>query len=329
MRTAFHPIGLSRAAALVAALLAAAVGACKDLGPGTKGSSQEGTGSTHILLTDDPFPYYRVSRVDLYVVSVSVSLSADTGGPGSAGGDFVTVARPQRRINLLALRDGTAEELGSADLPRGAIVALRMVIDTDSSSITLKDGRVLTGSTKPGIWWYSSAGRPVLNALIQEQLLVPDTGAVIVIDFDVGNSFVPVQEVEPPPADPYDSSFGFSAVLRAADYVRTGVIRGTVRSAGAAGSPVADASVQLYLGWPTTPENTWPRMATARTDSAGAFLIPLVTRSAFWELTPWYAGATYIVTVDPPPGSGLERAVVSNITVDAGRTADLGLITLP
>jgi len=34
-----------------------------------------------------------------------------------------------------------------------------MVIDTDSSSITLKDGRVLTGRSTPGIQWQSSAGR--------------------------------------------------------------------------------------------------------------------------------------------------------------------------
>jgi hypothetical protein len=326
MRTAIHTIGLSRAAALAAALLVGAVGACKDLGPGTKGSTRESTGSTHVLLTDAPFPYHLLSRVDLYVVSVSASLSSDTGGVGSSGGAFVTIAQPKRRVDILALQGGATEELGSADLPPGAIVALRMVIDTDSSSMTLKDGRVLTGASQPGIRWQSSAGRPVLNALVQEQILVPDTGAVIVIDFDVGQSFFPAQDVEPPPADPNDSSFIFSPVLRAADLLRTGAVRGVVRSAG---SPVADASVQLYIGRPTTAENTWPRMATARTDSAGAFLIPLVTRSAFWEMTPWYAGDTYIVTVDPPPGSGLGRAVVWSITVDAGRTADLGLITLP
>ena len=34
--------------------------------------------TTHTLLTDSPFPYDRVSRVDLYVVSVSASLAADT-----------------------------------------------------------------------------------------------------------------------------------------------------------------------------------------------------------------------------------------------------------
>ena len=310
-------------AALLAALLAGAVLACRDFGP--RGNGMAG-GSTRVLLTDAPFPYHRLSRVDLYVVSVSVSLSADTGGVGSSGGDFVTIARPERRINILALQGGTTEELGAANLPRGAIVALRMVIDTDSSSMTLQDGRVLTGATQPGIRWQSSAGRPVLNALIEEQILVPDTGAVVVIDFDVGQSFFPAQDVEPPPADPNDSSFIFSPVLRAADLLRTGAIRGAVRAPS--GQSVRDASVQLYIGDPSTPENTWPRLATARTDSAGAFQIPLVTRSAFWQQTPWYAGDTYIVTVDPPPGSGLSRAGVYNITVTAGRTTDLGVISL-
>ena len=111
------------------------------------------TGTSHVLLADDPFPYYRLKGVDIYVVSVAASLSADTGGSGAPGGEFVTVATPARRINVLALQNGVTEELGAADLPTGAISAVRMVIDTDSSSITLRDGRVLTGSSTPGVSW--------------------------------------------------------------------------------------------------------------------------------------------------------------------------------
>jgi len=321
MRELLDPLRLCRLAALVVALGAGAVTACRDLGPAAKTA-----GTSRVLLTDAPFPYDRLARVDLYVVSVSASLSADTGGTGSGGGDFVTIATPRRRIDILALQGGTTEELGTANLPHGAVVAVRMVIDTDSSSMTLKDGRVLTGATQPGIRWQSSAGRPVLNALIQEQILVPDTGAVIVIDFDVGQSFFPAQDVFPPPADPYDSSFIFSPVLRAADLLRTGVIQGTALTSG--GAPVRDASIQLYLGYAATPENTWPRLATARTDSAGQFRIPLVMRSDFWQQNPNFAGATYIITIDPPPGSGLARSFFYGITVDASHTTDVGVISL-
>ena len=134
---------------------------------------------TRTLLTDAPFPFHRVARVDIYIVSVSASLSADT---SAGGGAFVTLATPRRRVNLLALQNGVTDELGAVTIPAGAISAVRMVIDTDSSSMTLQNGQVLTGRSTPGIQWQSSAGRPTLNALIHEQILVPDSGAVIVIE---------------------------------------------------------------------------------------------------------------------------------------------------
>ena len=125
---------------------------------------------TLTFITDSPFPYHRVARVDLYVVSVSGSLAADT----SAGsGSFVTMATPNRRISVLALQNGLHELLGAVGLPAGTITAVRMVIDTDSSSITLKSGAVLTGKSTPGIQWQSSAGRPVLNALVSDLIDVP------------------------------------------------------------------------------------------------------------------------------------------------------------
>lgn len=281
-------------------------------------------GSSRILLTDAPFPFQRVSRVDLYVVSVAASVSADTGA--TAGGNFVTVASPNRRINVLALQNGLTDELGTASLPPGAIKAMRLVIDTDSSSITLRNGTVLTGRSTPGIHWQSSAGRPTLDALIHEQILVPDTGAVAVIDFDVGKAFIPPQEVDPASTD---SGFIFSPVVRAADATRTGAITGTVRARSAAGTPVADASLRLYLGSPGTPENTWSALATARSDANGAFRFAFVTRSAYWSTIPALTGKTYIVAVDPPPGAGVGRMLVPSVVVGARAETALGTIVLP
>jgi len=280
------------------------------------------TGSSRVLLTDGPFPFDRLARVDLYIVNVSASLTADT---AAGAGGFVTLVTPNRRFDVLSLQNGATAELGSLDLPTGAITAVRMVIDTDSSSITLKDGRVLTGAND-GIHWQSSAGRPVLNALIHEQIAVPDTGAVIVIDYDLGAAFTSPQIQDSVSAD---SSFTFMPQFRAVDATRTGTITGVVRAHTAGGAPVGDASVQLYLGYPGTPENTWPGMATGKTDATGTFRISYVTRSAWWAgMTAW-AGATYIVAVDAPSGAGLGRAVVPNLTVEAGRETSAGTIVLP
>ncbi len=278
-------------------------------------------GSSRVLLTDDPFPYHRVARVDLYVVSVAVSLSPDT---SAAGGAFVTVATPNRRINLLALQGGATDLLGTADLPVGVVKAVRMTLDTDSSSLTLSNGQVLTGSSTPGIAWQSSAGRPVLNALIHDQITVPDSGAEIVIVYDVGQAFFPTQVFD---STSTDSGFIFSPVLQATDGRRTGAISGTVVSAGG-GAPVASASLQLFLGTPGTPQNTWPRFGTARTDSSGAFRFAYVTPSSHWS-TGVFADAVYIVTADPPPGSGLGAAEVDSITVVAGQDTPVGAVALP
>ena len=280
------------------------------------------TGTTRTLITDAPFPFDRVARVDLYVVSVSASLSADTGSTGN----FVTLATPRRRINLLALQNGVTDELGTVTLPTGAITSVRMMIDTDSSSITLKNGSVLTGTSTPGIQWQSSAGRPTLNALIHEQITVPSTGAEVVIDFDVGKAFIPPQEIDPSSTD---SGFIFSPVLRAADAKRTGRITGTVRALTANGSPIADAALRLYLGDPSTPENTWSVLQTGKTAADGSFTLSFVTTSAHWATLPAQAGKTYIVAVDAPRGSGRGRMLVPNLMVTAGANTSAGTIVVP
>jgi hypothetical protein len=276
------------------------------------------------LLTDAPFPFDRVSRVDLFVVSVSASLNPDTSA--TAGGSFFTLATPNRRINVLGLQNGVTDELGKADVPAGAITAVRMVIDTDSSSITLKSGAVLTGRSTPGIAWQSSAGRPTLNALIHEQIRVPNAGAVVIVDFDVGKAFLQPQDVNPASTD---SGFIFSPVIHAADATRTGTISGIVRAHTSTGSPIADASLRLYFGKASQPENTWSVLSTTKTDASGAFKFAYVTRSAFWALTPTLAGYTYIVAVDPPSGAGTGRVLVPNVTVTAGSDTPMGMVVLP
>ena len=275
---------------------------------------------THTLLTDDPFPYDRVARVDLFVVSVSASLSADTSAASAQ--NFVTLATPNRRINVLALQGGATDELGAVNIPVGAIKAVRMVIDTDSSSMTLANGTVLTGSSTPGIHWQSSAGRPVLNALVQEQILVPDSGATIVIDYDVGNAFITPQTVDPTSTD---QGFIFSPVFGALDKARSSSISGTVRAHTNTGAPVASASLRLYLGNPNNAENTWSTIATARSDANGVFKFGYVPRSAAFT----QAGASYIVAADPPAGSGLGRQIVRNVTATAGAETAIGIVILP
>lgn len=306
---------------LGSALSFAAV-ACDNAGSTASVGSNTG-GKTRTLLTDAPFPFDRVARVDLYVVRISGSVAPDT---SSANQNFMTMATPNRRINVLALQGGLTDELGTASLPTGVITALQMVIDTDSSSITLKDGRVLTGKSKPSIQWQSSAGRPTLNALIQDQIDVPSTGGVAVIDFDVGQAFFPTQDLQPASTD---SGFIFSPFIRAVDGTRTGTISGTVRAKTASGAPVADASLRLYFGKLSQPENTWGVYGTAKTDANGAFKFSYVTRSAWMNSRGALAGGTYIVAVDPPSSSGLGRVLAKDFVVTSGQDTPTGTIVVP
>lgn len=308
---------------VLASVVAIALAGCDNPGSATAGLADGNHGKTRTLLTDAPFPFDRIARVDVYIVSISGSVAADT----SAGNtDFVTMATPNRRINLLALQGGVTEELGAMTLPTGVITAMKMVIDTDSSSITLRDGRVLTGKTTPGIQWQSSAGRPTLNALIHEQIDVPSTGGIAVIDFDVGKAFIPVQELAP---ESTDSSFIFSPVLRAADANRTGAISGTVHAKTSGGAAVANASLRLYFGIPSQPENTWSVMGTATTDATGAFKFAYATRSAWLASRGALLGGSYIVAVDPPSTSTLGRTLVKEVTVTAGQETKIGAFVLP
>ena len=117
------------------ALVIASFGsACGDASP-TNGP--EGNGETAVLLTDAPFPYDSVTRVDVYIERIDASTSTDTTG---GSGIWVTIAEPKRAFNLLDLQNGQTALLGSSTLPVGKYKALRMTLDTRKSSVTAING---------------------------------------------------------------------------------------------------------------------------------------------------------------------------------------------
>ena len=146
------------------------------------------------------------------------------------------------------------------------------------------------------------------------------------IDFDVGRAFIPPQEIDPTSTD---SGFIFSPVLRAVDAFKSGWITGIVRAKTLSGAPVVDASLRLYLGKPTDPENTWIALQTANTDVDGIFWFTSVTRSGYWAQFAAHTGKTYIVAIDPAPGSGLGRVLLPNLTVNAALETATGITALP
>jgi hypothetical protein len=244
-------------------------------------------GLTRVLLTDAPFPFDQVSRVDVFIVSVA---AADVPDTLASADPWVTIAEPHSSFNLLELQRGTTTIVGESLLPVGLYQAVRVVIDADLSSITMKDG------SEAVVDWQRQ-GEVALHALVEDPLDVPVEGAQIVIDFDVGRSFLPM-----------GNGFVFIPWIRAVNEAATGSIAGTVRGSDGpqeALLPVPNASVGVYRNTSLAYSGAAP-IATGQTDASGRFLIPFVIEGS------------YAVHVDPPAEFDAGRAVEKQVLVLAG-----------
>ena len=155
---------------------------------------------------------------------------------------------------------------------------------------------------------------------MEDHIAVPSGGTDVVIDFDVGRAFIDPSVVEPPTTH---QGFIFSPVLRAAQVSRTGSISGTVRLGSGTGPLAPEATVELKLGNPSNPSNTWGVVSTARTDANGVFKFGYVTRSEmFTRVNPAWS---YMVVATKGPGQSGAKAV----TVLAGSDAPTGILIVP
>ena len=243
-----------------------------------------GSPMTNVLLTDAPFPFDTVESVNVYVISVSVSTEADTGGSADDM-TWVEVTAPHRQINLLELQQGDTALLGGAEIPAGQYRAVQLILDGDSSNIRYKNG------TEAQVHWGGS-GRQAIHAFVEAAVDVGAQGADIVIDFDVGRSFHY--------NDLGDGAFNFVPWIRAVNRAETGSIAGIV--SGDSGAPVQSATVSAW----GRGAGIWYIYSTGVTDAAGhyrlAYLLP----------------GTYIVGIDPPSGSNFGAALDSNVAVNKG-----------
>ena len=173
--------------------IVAAVGAC-----GSDSSTAAGSGAVSVNLTDAPFSTDSVSRVDVFVVRVdakqSVSDSADAAkgaSDDSAGADgWKTIATPNKKIELLALRNGLSTGLGASALPAGSYQSFRLVIDPSQSSVTLKGGQVLTSTSSPSVTFPSASRSGIKIDLSNSVNVAAGDTAKVLVDFDVNQSFV-------------------------------------------------------------------------------------------------------------------------------------------
>jgi hypothetical protein len=287
-----------RIRAFQALTVLAALAACSD-----STGVPNGMARARVLLTDAPFPYDQVQHVYIHVVSVSAATSADT----SDGAEWVTITEPRQRFDLLALQNGATALVGEGDIPADQYAAVRLVIDTDESSLVLNDG------SEAGVDW-QGGGEKVLHALVEQPLALWDDGTEfnVIIDFDVGRSFLPAYL--PGPA----IEFLFIPWIRAVNEAGTGTLAGTVRGADAPSEvlePVPGASITVYRymeGW----YGPMPGYvaATGRSDAQGRYEIH------------YLSDGDYFLDVRPPIGFDAGVAVTLPVHVTMGETRTLDVV---
>ena len=242
-----------------------------------------------ILLTDSPFPFDSVASVNVYVLSIEASPSADT----SVAQAWTTIVAPHRAFNLLALQQGATAFVGQGELSAGQYRAVRMTIDTDSSSI------IWSGGAAAQISW-SISGRLTMYAVVEPAVSVDSgagaSGVDIVLDFDVGRSF------------PYNSfgnnAFDFIPWLRAVKSAETGTLQGTVTTPTIEGDqPIANADITVYP--PDAQYETLAAVnavATGHTDAAGHYRVAFLSPGQYYvraeaPRSPLLAPASAIINV--------------------------------
>jgi hypothetical protein len=280
-------------------------------------------GSLTLQLTDAPFPFDSVARVDIFVVRIDGKLAAtdssdaataaDPGANTDPGKGFVTLATPNARYNLLALQQGTTANLGQATLPTGAYQGFRLILNTDSSSVTLKNGSVLKGNTTPGIKW-PSAGQSGIKIVLDQPINVVASGSVMVLDFDLGRSFVLRGRTIS------QNGLLFTPVIKAVARDITGSVSGSVRSDSAKGTIAANATVELLKAGSTLNDTvTADVIRSGKSDSTGAFKLSFILPGTYaLRATP---STTMAASYNP--------ALQASVTVTSGADAGGNLLVLP
>jgi len=279
---------IRRFAALVIGTFALA--ACSD-------SSGTGTGMLTVRLTDAPFPFSDVARVDVYVIRVDARTAAPTDAEAADAANhdgWTTVATPNASINLLDLGSGKTMNLGATTLATGNYNGFRLILDTDSSIITLND------LTTPPIF-FPSAGQTGIKINLDQPIQLTENGSVMTLDFDIGRSFVMRGNTA-------SNGFNFKPVIRAVAEDITGSVTGSVHADSATGAVVPSATVEVLTEGSLLADTVSAHLvSSAVTDANGTF------RIAF--LLP----GTYVLRATPPLASGFQPALLAGgLTITSG-----------
>jgi len=163
-------------------------------------TAPNGMGTLVVQLTDAPFLTDSVKSVDIFVVRVdgrvadveeaAADVSVATEEASEAAG-WKTLATPNASVDLLSLQNGVVSTIGEAKIEAASYNGFRLVIDPSKSSVTLKNGLVLTNTSSPSVAFPSASRSGIKINLGGGPVVVDADGkTTMVVDFDVGSSFV-------------------------------------------------------------------------------------------------------------------------------------------
>jgi len=253
------------------------------------GATSGGPGQITVLLTDAPFPFDSVKSAHIYIVRIDAKQAAttDVEAEDASNGGWTTLASPNSAIDLLALDNGVTLNLGTATVPSGTWESFRVVIDPSQSYVTLKD------DSRPDIKW-PSAGQSGIKILLAEPVVVASNLSTMVVDFDVGASFVLRGN------SIRNNGLLFKPVVHAVATDISASFSGTVRGDSPTGAPIANATVELLKpGTLLTDTDAANVLRSTATDANGAFSFSFVLPGS------------YAVRVTPPSGSAYKAALLS------------------
>ena len=261
-----------------------------------------GDATLRVLLTDAPSDYISAAWVDIG----EVQLVSDDGGPITLATDGT-----DGLVNLLDLQNAATETLAEAEIEPGTYHQLRLIVE--SARVQLADGYTFTdGSTERELFIPSGAQTGIklnLGAADGDEdgagLEIVPGEMVLVLDFDVSQSFVMQGNAESPAGI---KGFNFTPTLRVTVNDVAASISGAV-STQLEGVSVQGVTVTAEPVEGSTLEQFQSGTATAVTDENGAYTLHFLVPG------------TYTVTVTTAEGQTTDPASHS-VTVGEGQDAE-------
>ena len=176
--------------AVLGALVACSDSASTSLAPGQ--------GRIALRLTDAPFPLDSVESIDVFVVRVEAKMESTTESDAAASVEtseaasdgWIVLATPNASFDLMDLQNGVSTFLGDAAVTAGTYQSIRLILDTDQSSVTLKNDMTLSATSTPSIM-FPSAGKSGIKVLLNSPVLVSEGETTdVLLDFNAEESFV-------------------------------------------------------------------------------------------------------------------------------------------